>query len=88
LYKKASDLGNPGAQYALAYIYDKEIGVEADKNKAFDYYLSSAKQGEASAQVAIGDFYRDGEVVGKNLKKAFFWYDKAKAKGSEEGEKK
>ena len=56
--------------------------------KAFYWFKKSAEQGNASAQVRLGDMYQQGQGVPqkrrwdpKNYKKAFYWFKKAAEQG-------
>ncbi len=70
MFEKAISLGNIYAYNNLGKIF------ETDKNyqKAYDYYIISAKSGESYASNKIGEFYRKGLAKGKDLRKAFEYY--------------
>jgi TPR repeat protein len=53
-----------------------------DLAKGFNYYLSSAKAGDATAQGSVGYFYFQGMVVDRDYPQAFLWYAASAAQGS------
>ncbi|GLR89752.1 SEL1-like repeat protein [Bradyrhizobium iriomotense] len=57
------------------------------KNEALgvSYIKALAERGNASAQLAMGDFYKTGHVVEVNAKQAVYWYRKAAEQGNPEG---
>lgn len=73
LFKQGADLGN-------VYSYNN-LGKIAEDNRnykdAFDYYLTSANLGDSWALNKIGEFYRQGIFVDKDLRIAFECYQKA-----------
>lgn len=52
-------------------------GVDADKQKAIDYFKKAAKLGSSSAKVNLAKCYLEGDGVKKNNKKAFELYMQA-----------
>lgn len=70
-FKKAAE-----KNYIYAY---NNLGIIAEKNKnyeeAFNYYLISANEEESWACNKIGEFYRKGIYVEKDLKKAYEYYN-------------
>jgi len=72
--------GEPQAQLYLAHRYFQLFEQKKDEgalNKAFYWYREAATQGMASAQYALGAMYQIGRPVGKDIKRAVFWYKKA-----------
>lgn len=70
LFNKAISLGNIYAYNNLGNIYEND----KDYQKAYNYYIVSAKLGESWAANKIGEFYRKGITTEKNMKKAFEYY--------------
>ncbi|KAF0450387.1 sel1 repeat family protein [Gigaspora margarita] len=64
-------MGNDVAMCNVGNCYRDGIGVEMDKKKAFEYYKISAEMGFADGMYCVGDFYRFGIVVEKNIDIAF-----------------
>ncbi len=48
---------------------------------AFEWFKKAAEAGEVEGQFQIGVFYARGYGVQKNLEKARYWLEKAKANG-------
>ncbi|HWX53475.1 MAG TPA: rhomboid family intramembrane serine protease [Verrucomicrobiae bacterium] len=50
-YRKAADLGHPGAQNRLGFMYDKgEGGLPVDETQAVEWYRKAADQGDPSGE--------------------------------------
>ena len=69
------------AQTNLGYMYDVGEGVAEDKEKAVEWYLKAATQGNARAQYLLGLSYDAGEGVEEDDEKAVKWYKKAAEQG-------
>jgi len=78
--KLAIELFKQGASLGNVYSYNN-LGNIAEKNKdyqtAFDYYLISANLGDSWALNKVGEFYRLGIYVEKNLQTAYNYYQKS-----------
>ena len=62
-------------EYYLANAYNKGYcGVAADKKKAREWYIKSAKHGHAQAQYQIGEIYFSGDGVATDYPEAKKWY--------------
>lgn len=72
-FKKASQNNYVYAFNNLGLIEEKNNNYE----NAFNYYLKSANINESWACNKIGEFYRLGTGTTKDLKKAFYYYNKA-----------
>ena len=71
----------------ISDLYLEGSGVEQDMAKAAEWYKKTAAHGYATAMLALGDIYCDGEGnVEQDLAKAKEWYEKAKDAGSEKAE--
>jgi len=77
LLKSASDGNIPEAQELLGICYECGNGVEQNKAKAMDLYLSAAKSDLVSAQIKVADYYANGNIVHENIFEAKKWYKKA-----------
>ena len=77
VFKRARDAGHCGAQCALAYMYQKGIGIEPDAKQAFKRWLKAAEQGFASAQYEVGVAYLEGVGVERNPAVALPWLREA-----------
>ncbi|MFY9260899.1 MAG: tetratricopeptide repeat protein [Gallionella sp.] len=76
LYKFASDLGHSGAQFQLAFMYQRGFGTPPDLPRAVELYHLSAKQGYSYAQEALAELYEKGEGVLRNELTAQSWRKK------------
>jgi TPR repeat protein len=85
-YNKVAVNGNEDVQFQLGYYYDKGIGTEINKIKAFELYKIAAEKGHNVAQYNLGLLYENGEGIEKNLKKAIYWYNKAAENGNEDAQ--
>jgi TPR repeat protein len=70
-FREASDMGNSMAQYNLGEYYLVDMKSESE---AFKWFEMSAKQNFAMSTCVMGDYYREGRVVPRNLQEAERWY--------------
>jgi len=76
------DPGNPYAQLDLGYMYLYGMGVPADDEAAFQWFLKAAEQGLANAQFDVGLCYYYGWGVPQNITEAVNWMKKAADQGN------
>lgn len=89
-YLKSAEQGDDDAQFEVAQAYDQGEGVAQNKTEAARWYEEAAfydeerpylftysKQRIMVSQYKLGNYYRDGTGVEKDLKKAFDWYLKS-----------
>lgn len=76
-YKRAYDLGNTRALYALGKMYDDGTGVAQDASRARFYYEMAAQQKFAPAIVALAGQYEHGTGTAVDLAKALGLYQQA-----------
>ena len=62
-------------------MYFQGQGTAKDYNKAFQWYLKAAEQGDANAQMNLGLMYKQGVPVDFNEDEAFKWFSKAAEQG-------
>jgi TPR repeat protein len=55
--------------------------VSRDDTKAAKYFRRAAVQGHAKAQYNLGILYQLGRGVPRDLERASYWFDRAKANG-------
>jgi len=79
----SAEKGDAKAQYNLALIYDRGIGVKNDDSKALKWYRLAAEQGYAEAQYNLGMMYYFGKGVDQDNIKAYQWIILAAADGVE-----
>lgn len=78
-YEKSADQGcSYGQQQLGAYYYFEGHNM----TQAFILLNKAAEQGESSAQALLGQCYRDGDGVDKNLDKAVKWYQESADQGN------
>lgn len=81
LFEKAANLGEPGAQDKLGFMYYNGTGVEKNYRKAFQWAQKAAKQEIASSQRLLGYIYSEGYGTKKNIENSISWYTKAADQG-------
>ena len=79
--RKPAERGNAGAQFELGLMY----GRERDDKEAMKWFRLAADQGNAKAQVRLGDIYFHGLGVEQNDAQAVNWYLMAAKQGDREG---
>ena len=57
------------------------LGTEQDYEKAFEWFLKSAQEGNKFAQYSLANLYYYGNGVEKDLSQAFWWYRKSSEQG-------
>ncbi len=75
-YTRSAKLGNNQAMCNLGYCYYYGRGIEADKQRGFEYFMDSAIYNNPEGTMKMGDFYRYGEFVHKNEEKALKLYER------------
>ena len=73
--------GDNRAQYNLAVLYDKGVGVPQDYAEAAKWYLAAAGNGHLDAQANLGFAYEQGRGVALNYAEAAKWYRAAAERG-------
>ncbi len=76
-YKRAYDLGNTRALYALGAMYDDGTGVDKDPARARFYYEIAARLKFAPAIVALANQYERGSGTTVDLGRALSLYQQA-----------
>ena len=77
-----ANLGEPRAQYDLALLYDKGLGVPQSDAEARRWYTRAAEHGDARAQYNLGLMYMNGQGVEPNLVLAYYWVSLSVAQGN------
>lgn len=82
--KRAADAGDAESElfmydrlFASKNVKDKELGVR--------YLVRAAEHGEPTAQVVLGESYRDGSGVPKSIDHARYWLRRSALTGDEDG---
>jgi TPR repeat protein len=76
-YRRSAARGDPHAQVALGYLYDRGNGVAQNYPEAARLYAAAAAQGHARGQYNLGVFYRDGFGVRQNPARAMALFRQA-----------
>ena len=69
--------GDSEAQKMLGIMYDYGHGVKANSEKALEWYLRSAEQGQPAVQYQVGAKYFRGDGVKQNYTEAARWWEMA-----------
>ena len=69
--------GKPQAQFNIAFMYEKGLGVAKSDVEAARWYLAAAERGDVTAQSKVGSLYEAGVGLAKDLDKAAYWYAQA-----------
>lgn len=81
-YLRLATNGFPEAQFNLALMYQRGVGVNLDPAEAAYWYEKAAANGIAEAMLNLGTLYDVGGALGQDLNAAAQWYSKAAAAGS------
>jgi TPR repeat protein len=81
-----ADAGNSHAQFNLALLYARGLGVERDDARATALYSSAAEAGIARAQYELGLAYTSGIGVPVDTARAAHWHRKAAGQGLTEAQ--
>ncbi|EJD6374578.1 sel1 repeat family protein [Providencia rettgeri] len=85
IYKKyANKPSDPMAQFYLAEMYFEGKGVSKNYSRAIEWYIKSANQGYADAQLELGYLYYYGDVIKQDKDKASELFKKACLNGIED----
>ena len=80
-YRQAAKNNVAEAQYKLAIILYRGIGVPQNKTSALSWFRKAAKQGMVLAQYNLGIMYSNGDGVTQDKEKAIEWLLKAAERG-------
>ncbi|BCA53501.1 hypothetical protein W02_06410 [Nitrospira sp. KM1] len=78
-----ASMGEARAQYDLALLYDKGLGVPQSDEQALLWYKRAAEQGEPHAQYNLALMYMNGQGVPVDLVQAYYWLSLSIALGNE-----
>lgn len=67
--------------YRIGKMHCYGLGTQQDYEKAFEWFLKSAKEGNKFAQYSLGNLYYYGNGVERDLSQAFLWYQKSSSQG-------
>jgi TPR repeat protein len=82
-FEKSANQGNPSGQNGLGYLYQQgDGGLPKDLEKANDWFLKSAQQGDSDSQFWLGEnLYLSG-----NKTEGYNWTLKASLNGSKDAQ--
>ena len=78
---KASQTGDPEAQYKLGAAYSFGNGLPKNDIKSIEWLTRAAQQGQSEAQFELGLHYLNGEGVASSEVEAYKWWSIAAGKG-------
>jgi TPR repeat protein len=82
-FRTSAEQGDAEAQYHLALMYDRGIGVERDDGEALKWYRQAAEQGYARALYNLGMMYYFGKGVPQDMVTGYQWIILAADRGEE-----
>lgn len=80
-FQTAAELGHIEAQYRLAQMYQKALGVPENNRHAAQWYGEAARQGHAGAQYSLALQYLHGKGVEQDFKTALKWLMRSGGQG-------
>ncbi len=80
-FNKSAQQGNAKAQFNLATMYFKGLGVDIDNKSALKWYKKSANQGEPNAQFNLGFMFLNGLSTEKNIDESIELFKKSAQSG-------
>ncbi|MDY6991287.1 MAG: tetratricopeptide repeat protein, partial [Pseudomonadota bacterium] len=80
-YLQRAQQGDSTAQANLGVLYLEGRGVQANAQKAAQWFHQAAQQGHTLAQYNLGVLYRQGRGVTQDDQQALKWFRKAAGQG-------
>jgi TPR repeat protein len=74
IVRPLADRGDMAAEYVLAAMYDRGMGLPKDYAMALQWYRRSAGEGYSQAMRNLGTMYRNGETGRIDYVEAYRWY--------------
>ena len=87
IWKPLADHGDAEAQFNLAILYERGLGVRRDLSEAFELCHLAAAQGMPQAEVELGRMYARGWGTAQRFGEALQWFEKAADQGDPDGER-
>ena len=66
-YRRSSEQGNAASQNNLGVCYGAGEGVSQDKKIAAEWFKRAAEQGDDCAQCNLADYYKNIQIMNKNV---------------------
>jgi TPR repeat protein len=80
-FRAAAEAGNADAQFNMALMYERGIGVSKDEQESVVWYRKAAEQGNSTAQFNLAVMYENGRGTAVDFHQAHHWYRKASVQG-------
>jgi TPR repeat protein len=80
-FRAAAEAGNTDAQFNMALMYERGIGVSKDEQESVVWYRKAAEQGNSTAQFNLAVMYENGRGTAVDFHQAHHWYRKASVQG-------
>jgi TPR repeat protein len=80
-FRAAAEAGNADAQFNMALMYERGIGVSKDEQESVGWYRKSAEQGNSNAQFNLAVMYENGRGTAVDYYQAHQWYREAAVQG-------
>ena len=80
-FKVLAQQGNVTAQYNVAFMYAKGLGINQDYSQAFEWFFKAAYQGDVESQYHLAGMYEHGLGVKQDYHRAAMWYQQAAEHG-------
>jgi TPR repeat protein len=87
IWKPLADRGDANAQYNLAILYERGLGIRRDLSEAFTLCHLAAAQGLPQAEVEVGRMYARGWGTAQRYGEALQWFEKAAEQGDPDGQR-
>jgi TPR repeat protein len=87
IWKPLADRGDANAQFNLAILYERGLGVRRDLSEAFELCQLAAAQRLPQAEVELGRMYARGWGTAQRYGEALQWFEKAADQGDADGQR-
>ena len=87
IWRPMADHGDANAQFNLAILYERGLGIRRDLTEAFALCHQAAAQGLPQAEVELGKMYARGWGTAQRFGDAFSWFEKAAEQGDPDGQR-
>lgn len=81
IFKVNAEKGHGLSQYMMGIMVEQGQGTQPNVDAAFNWYMTSAKQGIIDAYYALADMYAKGISVAKDPVRAYAWFELAQKGG-------
>lgn len=83
-WKKKADSGDTDANFVVALMYTRGLGVKKNFTEAANHFRVAAQHGHIGAQLHLASLYVIGLGVEQSKFEALMWYEVAKTSGQED----